>query len=100
MDTANSATCYKCGLPGDLCDTYSNKRKCEDADVVLPLAVAAFLDVELGFKDKIKEVARKEFENVISYGAWLGEKGRWLGENGSNAFSIFEVVVGSKGNVD
>ena len=44
-------------------------------------------------------MARKEFENVISYGAWLTEKGRWLGENGSNAFSVFEAVVGSKGDV-
>jgi superfamily II DNA/RNA helicase len=96
----NSTTCYKCGLPGDLCESYSNKRRCEDADVVLPLAVAAFLDVELGFRDRIKEVARKEFDNVISYGAWLVEKGRWLGENGSNAFRIFEAIVGSKGNVD
>jgi len=97
---ANNTTCYKCGLPGDLCDSYSNKRRCEDADVVLPLAIAAYLKIELGMRDMIKEVAGKEFVDVISYGGWLVQKGRWLGENGSNAFGIFERIVGSKGEVD
>jgi hypothetical protein len=90
----NVATCYKCGLPGDECHAYGNRRKCENEDVILPVALMGYLrQRELGLREAIREVTGKEFESVTTYCSWLVEGRRTLGVNGSNAFAVYEMIV-------
>jgi hypothetical protein len=95
----NVATCYKCGLPGDECNAYAKGRKCEDEDVVLPVALMGYLrQRELGLRHAIREVTGKEFESVTMYCSWLVEGRRTLGVNGSNGFAVFEMIVSRIGS--
>ena len=50
-----------------MCVSYSNQKRCEDEDVVLPFVVAGFIKIELGMREMINEVAGKEFVDLLSY---------------------------------
>jgi superfamily II DNA helicase RecQ len=89
----NKVSCYKCGLPGDVCGTYSSKEKCTDDDVVLPIGLMGYVCERLGLKGKIELLAERGFKDVFEYCRWMTDKRRVLGKNGSNGFAVYEMIV-------
>jgi superfamily II DNA helicase RecQ len=89
----SNTSCYKCGLPGDLCVSYGNKRKCLDEDVILPASVVGYMQQELGLREGIEELAERRFEDIEDYCKWLTGGRRVLDENGSNAFGVFSDII-------
>jgi len=93
----SNTSCYKCGLPGDECYAYENRIGCEDEDVILPTALAAYADIELGLRKMIYEVAERRFNTVEDYCKWMTGGKRSLGRNGSNAFAVFVAIIKERG---
>jgi len=89
----SNTSCYGCGRPGDLCEGYKNKRGCRGRDVVLPLVVLAYVKLDLGYRDGIREVSQREFVDLKDFCGWMTEKCRFMGENGTNAWAVWEGIL-------
>jgi len=92
----SNTSCYGCGRPGDLCEGYKNKVGCRGRDVVLPLVVLAYIKLDLGYREVIKELAQREFVDLKDFCTWMTEKRRFLGENGTNAWAVWEGLLRGK----
>lgn len=89
---ANSC-CFQCGQPGDMCRFASMGMACTDQEVVLPLAIAAWLDEEVDYRTSIEEYAGRRFINVKDYCKWVGRYRVMFQHNATNAYGVFSLVV-------
>jgi superfamily II DNA helicase RecQ len=99
-----NSCCYRCGLPGDLCDDFKNKRPDDCVYdniglVVLTIGIwnrdervikslediseRRWIEKEDGFMGGLKYKREKELCK------WLGGKRRVLNENGNNLFGVW-----------
>ena len=65
-------------------------------DVVLPLVVLAYVNLDLGYRDGIRELAQREFIDLKDFCIWMTERRKFLGENGTNAWAVWEGILQRK----
>jgi hypothetical protein len=52
---------------------------------------------ELGFEELFEEVMEgRKFENIFEYIEWIGKEERALEQRGTNAFKVFERMMGTR----
>jgi hypothetical protein len=86
-------TCWTCGVPGDKCDAYSNKRRCLRVDAVLPVVLYYWKEEDSEYNSIVREVLGRGFAGLKEIGKELVKRTVVLGENGSMAFKIWVEVL-------
>ncbi len=89
----NNSCCFRCGLPCDMCEDYVSRRGCESGEFVVPIVLASYLKVELGFREDIERFAGRTFGRLQDFCGWIRRKRRVLKMNGMNCFGVFEMIV-------
>jgi superfamily II DNA/RNA helicase len=98
----NDSCCFRCGLPGDLCEDYES-RTCTGPNMVRSLVTIHLEKQNEGMWNCVKEVSGQEFDLETrkrrkELEKWLGEKCRTMGENGNNMFAVYCLAI--KNGVD
>jgi len=88
----DNSCCFKCGLPGDMCEDYVDG-SCSSFNFVKAFVLIGIHQGKLEVLDSIKEVGGREF-NMKGRGwseilKWFGKPCRSLGFNGTNLFGVF-----------
>ena len=88
----DNSCCFKCGLPGDMCEDYVDG-SCSSFNFVKAFVLIGIHQGKLEVLDSIKKVAGREF-NMKERGwseilKWFGKPCRSLGFNGTNLFAVF-----------
>jgi superfamily II DNA helicase RecQ len=94
LNYARFSCCFRCSLPQDLCEEVE-MGMCSRKDVILPLAIVAFVRrVELDFVEIFEDILDgRDFVDVFEYVEWIGKEERVLGMRGTNAFKVFSRIV-------
>jgi len=91
--------CYTCGLPGDMCELYRERKGCGNADIMLAMCMVAFLDGDRVMSDLVRDVSGRGFR-VDTYVKWLVKYANVLGENGTNCFKLFIAILKKRKELD
>ena len=86
---AADACCFTCGLPGDMCEAYSDGRECKTVDVVTPLVLAGFFSE----REVIRKMVGFEHKSVDAFGRWMGRKGHVHDYRCTHSFVVFDELV-------
>jgi len=92
----DNSCCFKCGLPGDMCDDYIDG-SCSSFNFVKTSVLVGIQQWKRQKLESPKKVADREF-NLEGRGwremlKWLGRQCRSLGFNGTNLFAVFCVSL-------
>lgn len=92
IEFERNSCCFKCGLPGDMCEDYRGLRRCS-MEIVVPMVLAGWLERSLGIRDEIEVFAGRKFGKVDDFCRWIQKKRRVLEMNGTNCFGVFEMII-------
>ena len=98
----NDSCCFRCGLPGDLCEDYES-RTCTGPNLVQSLVTIHLERNNESMWNCLKEISGQEFDletrkRKKELEKWLGQKCRTMGENGNNMFAVYCLAI--KNGVD
>jgi len=97
---SKDSCCFKCGLPGDMCEDYIDER-CESFNFVKAFVLIGIYQRKREVLASMKEVAEREFvlegRGWREMLKWLGGPRRSLGFNGTNLFAVFCVSLQRRG---
>jgi superfamily II DNA helicase RecQ len=86
-------TCWTCGLPGDRCEAYSNRRgRCGSHNCILPVVLYFWMQYDSEYNRVVRGVLGREIGDLKELGMELVKKTRILEENGSVAFKIWVEI--------
>jgi superfamily II DNA helicase RecQ len=86
-------TCWTCGVPGDKCAAYSEKRRCLRVDAVLPVVLYYWKEEDSEYNSVVRRVLGRGFAGLKEVGNELVKGTVVLGENGSVAFKIWVELL-------
>ena len=93
---SKNSCCFKCGLPGDMCEDYVDGT-CSSFNFVKAFVLIGIHQGKRQVLESIKEVAEREFvlegRGWREMLKWLGGSRRSLGFNGTNLFAVFCVSL-------
>jgi superfamily II DNA/RNA helicase len=85
---ANSC-CYSCSQPADWCGSYTQRTKCAEKDIVVPILLAGW---SVGLVRRRLEDASKA-RSLDEFVVWLGQRTRVGGVNMTNAVKAATLVL-------
>jgi superfamily II DNA helicase RecQ len=90
-------TCWTCGVPGDRCGAYSDKRRCSRVDAVLPVVLYYWKEEDSEHHAVVERVLGRRVAGLKEVGTELVKRMVVLGENGSMAFRIWVEILKARG---
>ena len=93
----DDSCCFRCGLPGDLCEDYKSGT-CPGPNFVQSLVTIHLERNNESMWDCLNEISGQEFELETrkkrkELEKWLGKKRRTIGENSTNMFAVYCLAI-------
>jgi len=89
---SKDSACFVCSVPGDMCPSYCEEKRCVRKDVIIPICLVMFRMGHYLCKKIVRELADREMDEMKDYERWLIKECRVMQMNGTNAFAVFECL--------